>query len=73
MQRLLTHDESTRLEQLVDATGLDSVLYALSAMAHEKAEHIRSSYSAHDATARNWSRASKQMATVACACEDMAI
>ena len=51
----MTEQEYTTLETLIDKHGLASVLYALSHVCRERADHIRSSYS-DDPLAKQWER-----------------
>lgn len=73
MAQLVPAETCTLLEEVVDRCGLDSMLYALSEMASEKAQHIRASYDAHDRTALAWEQMASRLGTCAAAAEDKGV
>ena len=73
MASLVPAGTQRQLEEVVDRYGLDSVLYALSEMAGEKAQHIRASYDAHDRTALAWEQMATRLGTCAAAAEDKGV
>lgn len=54
--RSVQHDEQAALEKLIDACGLQNVLYAMENICEEKRDHIETSYGDVD-TAQPWHNA----------------
>jgi hypothetical protein len=62
--RVITHEDKTKLEQLIDRSSLAMVLLVISEICHDKAEHIRTNW--QDAPlARLWEFAAHRIDTSA--------